>query len=277
MPQIKKQGIKFYRAITSPFRALPDFIIIGAQRCGTTSLYSYLTQHPCITAAYKKEIHFFDFNFQRGRCWYRAHFPSLLSKYYYTKIRKQKFITGEASPYYIFYPHAPKRILSALPQIKLIILLRNPVDRAYSHYNHEIKLGVETLSFAEAIRKEKERLNGEKKKVLKDESCYSFNLQHYSYLSRGIYIDQLKIWFNFFTKEQILILKSEDFYNDTQGILKQIFKFLNLPSWEIKNIKKHNHINYRKINFSDREYLLKYFKPHNKKLYDFLGMDFAWH
>src|SRR5947209_2592633 len=115
-------------------RGMPGFLIIGAQRCGTTSLYDDLVKHPSIATASQKEIHFFDLNFQKGIDWYQAQFPGLGQK---------GFITGEASPYYIFHPLAPKRILAAAPEIKLIVMLRNPVNRAYSHYQHEIKIGAE--------------------------------------------------------------------------------------------------------------------------------------
>ena len=114
-------------------RLMPDFIIIGAARCGTTNLYRNLTQHPYIVPAFRKEVHFFDHtsNFKNGVAWYRAHFPLLLYKHY-KQVRKQDIVTGEASPYYIFHPHAPKRAFEIVPQVKLIVMLRNPVDRAYS-------------------------------------------------------------------------------------------------------------------------------------------------
>lgn len=257
---------------------IPDFIIIGAQRCGTTSLYNYLTKHPHVVSSYKKEVHFFDVNFKNGIGWYRAHFfPSFSYKYYVKQISKQDIVTGEASPYYIFHPHAPKRILETVPRAKLIALLRNPVDRAYSHYRHEVKLGVETLSFKDAIEKEEERLRGEMEKMLEDENYYSFNHQHYSYLSRGIYVDQLKTWMNLFPKEQILILKSEDFFNDPPAIFKQVLEFLNLPSWELKEYRKYN-VGWlaEKMDATIRKRLIDYFEPHNQRLHEYLGVNFGW-
>jgi hypothetical protein len=167
---------------------IPRFIIIGAQRCGTTSLYSYLIGHPYVASALQKEIHFFDLNFKKGVSWYRTQFPQL---------GEQGFITGEGSPYYIFHPHVPKRIFDTVPRAKLILLLRNPVDRAYSHYHHEVKLGVEPLSFEDAIDREEERLHGQGEKIIADESYYSFNHQHYSYLCRGVYAYQLTVWNSF--------------------------------------------------------------------------------
>src|SRR5579863_6754349 len=126
---------KAVRAASSRIRLLPDFMIIGTQKGGTTSLYNYLIDHPNISSIFKKEPHFFDFNFYKGVSWYRAHFPSLLEKYYSERVHGQKFITGEASPYYLYHPLVPQRIKETMPTAytKFIVLLRNPIDRAYSH------------------------------------------------------------------------------------------------------------------------------------------------
>jgi hypothetical protein len=255
---------------------MPDFIIIGAQKCGTTSLYKYLIEHPCIARARRKGIHFFDKSFVKGMTWYRAHFASVLLKYYVKQIHGQDFITGESSPYYIFHPHVPKRISETIPQVQLIVLLRNPIDRAYSHYHHEVSKGNETLSFEDAIAGETERLDGEREKMLKDGDYYSFNHEHYSYLSRGIYVDQLKLWMSRFPKDQILILKSEDFYADPAAILKQTVQFLNLPTWEATDCTKYNSGNYPKMDVTVRKRLIEYFEPHNQRLYEYLGVNFEW-
>jgi len=255
---------------------MPDFIIIGAQKCGTTSLFNYLKQHPCIFPTFRKEVHFFDLEFSKGATWYRTHFPSSLYKAYIRQMRKQDFITGEATPYYLFHPVVPKRISEIIPQVKLIVLLRNPIDRAYSHYYHELRKGREALSFTDAIEREPERLHGETEKMLEDEDYYSFNHHRYSYRTRGIYVDQLKAWANFFPKEQMLILKSEDFYADPSTSLKQVLEFLNLPSWELKEYKKYNYANYPKIEATTKKRLTDYFQRYNSMLYEYLGMDFDW-
>lgn len=271
-----RKYLKFLGLLTSPLRLIPDFIIIGAQRCGTTSLYNYLVRHPFVASALEKEVHFFDNNFKKGIIWYRAHFSSFLHKYYFRQAHKRDFITGESTPYYLFHPHAPKRIFETIPQIKLLVLLRNPVDRAYSHYHHERRLGVETLSFKEAIEKEKQRLTGELEKIVKDENYYSFSHQHYSYLSRGIYLNQIKVWTNLFSKEQILILRSESFYDDPSAVYEKVIKFLDLPIWEFRDYRKYNVGQYRNMAPALRKCLVDYFKPHNQRLYEYLGIDFNW-
>lgn len=273
---------KMYRGITGPLRLLPDFLIIGTQRGGTTSLYNYLIERPGVGPAMVKELHYFDKKFNKGLLWYRAHFPSTIQKYSYQFTHKQAFVTGEASAYYLFHPHAPKRVSKVLPHVKLIVMLRNPVDRAYSQYHFEVDLGRETLPFEDAIDHEEERICREKEKMLADEGYISFDYSRYSYLARGIYVDQLQTWMSLFPKEQFLILKSEDFYGDPVTALEHTSKFLNLAELEThekkKRYKLHNYNTtpYPKMNPNTRKRLIEYFEPHNARLYDLLGMNFGW-
>ncbi len=164
-----------------------------------------------------------------------------------------------------------------IPTAKLMVLLRNPVDRTYSHYQHCVRKGVETLSFEDAITHEAKRLDGEREKILQDENYYSFNLLHYSYLSRGIYVDQLENWTSIFPREQLLILKSEDLDTDPQAILKQVLDFFELPTWGLKEYYgKHNQADYPRMDARTRRRLIDYFKPYNQRLYEYLGVNFAW-
>lgn len=247
-----------------------DFLIIGAQRCGTTSLYNYMSYHPKIQFTTIKELHFFDIGFNKGIKWYRSNFPDEVVK------QDKGLITGEATPYYIFHPLVPQRIFEFAPKIKLIVLLRNPVDRAYSHYQHEVNMGAEKLSFEDALKAESGRLEGELDKIKSDETYYSFNHQNFSYLSRGIYHEQLLRWFNFFCKENILILQSENFYSNTSNVVNKVFEFLSLPSVNLKLDKVYNNLRYKSMKPTTREYLIDYFKPYNEKLYKLLDVDFKW-
>jgi hypothetical protein len=273
---------KMYRGITAPLRLLPNFLIIGTQRGGTTSLYNYLIARPGVGPAMVKELHFFDKKFNKGLSWYRAHFPSSIQKYSYQFTHKQTFVTGEASAYYLFHPHAPKRVAKVLPHVKLIVMLRNPIDRAYSQYNFEVDLGREALSFEDAIEREEERISKEREKMLADEGYVSFDYSRYSYLARGIYADQLQTWMSLFPKEQFLMLKSEDFYADPVNALEHTSKFLNLPELEThekqKKYRLHNYntTSYPKMNPDTRKRLAEYFEPHNARLYDLLGVDLGW-
>lgn len=243
----------------------PDFLIIGAQKSGTTSLYNYLIQHPQILPAAQKEIHYFDLNYNQGINWYKAQFPQKSS---------QKTLTGESSPYYLFHPRVPQRVHQHFPQIKLILLLREPVARTWSHYHHEVRLKFENLSFEEAIANETQRLKEETEKLLADDNYYSFNHQHYSYLARGIYHQQIKNWQQYFSPSQMLILKSEDFYNNPAQIFNQTLEFLELYPHPIKNYSKYNAGQYPEISATTQQYLINYFQPHNQKLSQDLGITF---
>ncbi|RLJ09991.1 MAG: sulfotransferase [Candidatus Aenigmatarchaeota archaeon] len=187
---------------------LPNFIICGTQRGGTTSLYYYLKEHPQIFMPSKKEIHFFDLHYKKGIEWYKRHFREAKN----SKIRA----IGEASPSYMYFEEVPERIHEVIPDVKLIFILRNPVDRAYSHYWHEVRLGYEWLSFEEAIKVEQERLA--KGDII--------NRRHYSYLDRGKYIEQIKRFRKYFSKDQMLILITEELRSSPETVMRQIFEFL---------------------------------------------------
>jgi hypothetical protein len=269
--------------LTSPMRLLPDFMIIGVQRGGTTSLYNYLIKNPCIAPATSKEVHFFDLSFKKGVHWYRAHFPLRLQKEYAERIRGHGLITGEASPAYLFHPMVPERVARILPQAKLIVMLRNPVDRAYSHYWNKVRAGRETRPFEEAIRSEPEGLWYEWKEALEagpqrgdDLRHYSRMLRRHAYLSRGPYADQLQTWRRLFSQEQMLILCSEDFYADPAASLQQVCEFLSVPNWELQEYKRYKQGQYPSMNPATREWLIDYYRPHNERLYEFLDRRFDW-
>lgn len=247
------------RIETAGLRQLPDFVIIGTQRGGTTSLYRYLSEHPDVGSALRKEIHFFDRHYEKGMDWYLAHFP----------LRGGVPMVGEASPNYLFHPNAPKRAKEVLPRAKFIVLLRNPVDRAYSHYQMRVKRGEEMLSFEEAIEKESERLSA-------DDDPASLAWRHYSYVRRGLYADQLKRWMSFFSPEQFLVLKSEDLYQNPERILHQTLEYLGLRLWSPADFKAYHLSGYTDMDSATRKRLGEYFAEHNQQLYSFLGRDFGW-
>jgi Sulfotransferase domain len=255
--------------------ALPDFLIIGTEKGGTTFLYWKLCQHPYVEPAHEKELHFFDTRlwFKKGVGWYRSQFPAPAWR------DGRKVITGEASPYYLFHPFSPRRASNLLPDAKLIALLRNPVDRAYSAYNDKVSTGHESLSFEAALAEEENRTAGELEKMLSDERYYSRNLRVYSYLSRGIYLDQLQRWYEHFNPDQLLVLKSEALFADPDGSVERVHEFLDLPKSDT-NItlptEERNSRSYSPMAPSIRERLEQFFEPHNQRLYEYLGVDFGW-
>ena len=262
-----------WRLATAPARTLPDFLIIGAQKCGTTFLYQLLAQHPRVKPAFAKEVHYFDLNFTKGDNWYRSYFPLRTPG-------GHKFITGESSPYYLFHPHAPRRASTVVPDAKLIVLLRNPIDRAYSHYQHQVKRGKvgrrETLTFEEAIEAEEKTLPNEVSRMLQDERYESPSHRTRSYLTRGMYVDQLLVWSSFFQRKQMLILKSEDLFDDMRNTLELMLTFLEIPNWRPETYSIPNKREYTGMSSLIRQRLDEYYEPHNQRLYEYLGMDLGW-
>ncbi len=258
----------------------PDFLVIGAQKGGTTSLLNYLYQHPNVfhsgIAQESNEVHYFDLNYQKGWEWYQDQLASKDELKKYQEKDNGKVLIGESSPYYLFHPHCAERIYKDLPNVKLIILLRNPICRAYSHHKMEYSRGTDDLEFDVAIHHEEKRLRNEIKQMIMNENYNSYAHQHYSYLERGKYIYQLKEWSSLFDKNQILTIKSEDMFDDPDSIYKEVCEFLELPIISLNEYKAHNKGNSAQIPDDLKQELVKYFKPYNFLLYAFLGRDFNW-
>jgi hypothetical protein len=252
--------------------ALPDFVIIGAKKCGTTFLYDLLSQHPLVQPAASKEPHFFDKHFDEGIEWYRRFFPAPRWE------DGRRTMTGEATPY-IINRRAPERMAELVPQARLIALLRNPVDRAYSDYQMLARKKREPRTFEEAIGAEKTPPLGTGGHASEHKDHGSLD-DSSKYLSRGVYVDQLLRWTEFFPREQLLVLKSEDLFESPDETLKVVLDFLDLPEWELGIIKhgiRRNEGNYDgETNPVTRRRLEEYFEPHNHRLYDFLGVDLGW-
>lgn len=268
---------RYARWLTGPLRMLPQFLVIGEQKCGTTSIYKYLVQHPQIAPSLEKELRFFDRQFNRGRFWYQASFPFQLYSQYVRKRHGYNLITGDASPNYLCHPRVPQRVKTTLSDIKFIVLLRNPVERAYSHYNMSVRHKKETLSFAEALDNEEERLGGKIGQVRQGddfESYYQF--LHYAYKSRGIYALHLQQWFELFSRERFFIINSADFQTDPAKTLAQTFDFLGLPNWGKIVYDRHNVGNYSALDGRLRQGMEQFFEPYNRQLYDLLERDFGW-
>jgi hypothetical protein len=251
--------------------ALPDFIIIGAQKGGTTYLYDELVKQPGFAAARTKEIHFFDTYYQRGAAWYRAFFPRKSADGLAAPT-----LTGEASPSYLFHPHAARRILAVTPRAKFIALLRNPVERAYSHFHHEVRLGFEHLSFEEAVQQEPARTAGEFDRLSLDETYTSAALMHFSYLARGRYLEQLQAWHRYIPREQVLVLSSEHFQTDRLATMRQVGAFLGLADWKPVPSVTPKIFPYPQLDGRTRQRLADYFAPYNQALFDYLGADYGW-
>lgn len=184
---------------------LPTFLIAGAMRCGTTSLNAYLREHPEISVGQPKEVHFFDQNYERGIDWYLQHFPDA----------DGSRAVGEATPAYLYFPEVAERIATTLPEVKILLLLRDPVDRAHSHFWHNRSVGREELDFAEAIASEPERLERNREYRAR-----------YSYLDRGRYGRQLENMLRYIPGERILVQTFDEITSDPTAVYRRTCRFL---------------------------------------------------
>jgi hypothetical protein len=261
---------------TSGLRILPTFQVVGAQRSGSSSLYEYLVAHPLVGRAVVEEVHYFDNNFHRGVEWYRGHFPTRLR----TDVTRRRYgrpmIAGEATPYYMAHPLAPERLARTLPASRVIVVLRDPVDRAYSHYQHEVALGAETLSFDDALALEHERLAGEEDRMRADPRYYSYAHQQYSYVTRGRYAEQLERLWGLFPREQVLVIHSKDLSRDTDATYRRVLGFVGLPPHSLRAYPRVSARSYEPMDPAVRAGLRETFREPNARLFELLGEDLGW-
>jgi hypothetical protein len=275
--QVAKRAARAWTRPTAGLRVLPDYLILGAQRAGTTSLHRYLIQHPAVGCLlHTKGVHYFDTAYDRSLSWYRSHFPTRAYRSWLRRRHGLELRTGEASPYYLFHPAVPHRVARDLPEVRLIVLLRDPVQRAFSHYQHEVARGFEQLPFEQAIDREPERLVGETERLLADPAYCSFSHQHHSYLARGRYLEQLQAWRSLFPPERLLVLSSEELWTDPTTAFKRVLEFLELPAWSPPSFEVHNAHTYDAMDGRTRARLVEHFAAANRALYDDLGVDYGW-
>ncbi|MCF8111446.1 MAG: sulfotransferase domain-containing protein [Desulfobacteraceae bacterium] len=245
---------------------IPNFLIIGAQKAGTTSLFRYMLQHPDILKPLvNRELHYFDLHYHRGPNWYRAHFPFQ---------RKEK-ITGEKSPYYIFHPLVPERCHAFNSDFRLILLLRDPVKRAYSHFHHEIENGRENRSFRQAVEEEMGDVENDHLRLARSEIDYSATHQYYSYFARGRYVEQLDLWTKFFARDQIYLETAERFFKESRGVCSEIFDFLGLKPFQTFTGRRHNPGKYNPLPEAEKRWLADLFRDSNQKLSEAYGVDIS--
>lgn len=245
---------------------LPDWLIIGAMKSGTSTLYGLLARHPRVAPAVEKEVHFFDVHYDRGPDWYRSCFPP----------RDGALSRGEASPYYLFHPHCPRRVASVVPEVRLVVLLRNPVERAYSHYQHMVRDGLETLPFQAALELEADRVVPEHHRLLREPLALSTAHRNHSYLTRGLYAEQLEGWLEHFPREQLLVLQAESFFADPLAGYARVLRFLDLDFYAPDRCEALNTGSYAGLDPDVRATLAGFYQPHNQRLYALLGEEFDW-
>lgn len=261
---------------------LPNAYIIGFAKCGTTSLYSHLAEHPQIHPAFAKEAHYFDHGgrYARGEGWYRSNFPLSLHKALSERIRRKRFLSIDATARYAIHPHAARRIKALTPGARLIALVRDPVERAYSHHNMNataVPWVDEKLPFGEAIEAEESRTAGEYERMERDEGYHSDAYFEYGYAEHGQYARWLRPWFDEFPG-RVLVLESAELEADAQAVLDKATDFLGIARHGLRDARRRNRGSYAagQIDAKTRERLAEYYRRPNAELYDLLGRDLGW-
>jgi hypothetical protein len=255
-------GSRSYGRLTAAARMLPSFLICGGQRCGTTSLYRALAAHPAVLkAVLHKGVHYFDTGYDRGLRWYRGHFPLRRTA---DRVAEQLGVgpqTFESSPYYMYHPHAMPRIARDLPGVRLVVLVRDPVERAYSQHAHELARGFEPeTSFARALALEPARLRGQHERMLDDPAYYSFAHQHHAYRARGEYTRYLE----------------QRFFADPEPAYDGVLDFLGLPRLGYPAFERHNARPRTILDDRIRRDLTAYYAPYDEALVPWLGRPPCW-
>jgi hypothetical protein len=273
--------LRTYGELTAGLRRGPDFVIIGAKRGGSTSLYNYVLEHPSIVPLFPsrqhvKGAHYYDTRYTRGLTWYRSHFPVEIAGRQASRPLGRRSICGEASPYYLFHPLAADRLARDFPEVRIIVSLRDPVERAYSHFKERTHHGGETLSFEDALAAEEDRLRGEAERIVAEPGYLSAEHENHSYLAQGRYLDMLPRWFSLFPREQFHITVSEEFYAAPDRHVNEIWKFLGLPSGRLESRFRHNYMPSADMAPQTRLRLQKSLVEHNRGLAELLGRPLPW-
>jgi hypothetical protein len=259
------------RTRTADLRSYPDLLVIGAQRSGTSSVYKYLGAHPDVIPSLRKEVEYFSTSYERGDPWYRAHFPLEARRAFHRRLTGRRPVAFEATPDYLLDPRAPRRAAETVPGARIVALLRNPADRAFSHYLHMRRLGLEPLDFALALDQEEERLRHEHEKIAADPFYKARPLRRYSYVERGRYAEQLARWLAVYPRESLLVLRFEDFTAAPAESLQRIEAFIGIDQWAPRRFANHSYRRNtpavtQRMSPSDRRRLEMIFDPLNAEL-----------
>ncbi len=272
-----------YGSATAGQRPVPDFLIIGAKKAGTSSLMNWLLRHPAVFSMFPriqatKSPHFFDLNFWRGRAWYASHFPTRRARRRRERRIGALSVVGEASPYYMFHPAASTRVAATVPDARVIVLLRDPVSRAYSNFWDRKAFGSEDLpTFEQALAAEQDRLATVDDERLRDDPrYYSFHHDHHSYLARGRYAEHLEPWLAAVAPDRRLVVQAERLFADPAGVFGTVQRFLGIPETAQVPMRQYNERRRAPMDPSTRGFLADYYRPHNRALYRLLDRDLDW-
>jgi hypothetical protein len=269
-----------YRAVgsvTAGVRMTPGFIVVGGQRCGTTSLFKNIAEHPqVLRPGIEKGIDWFTLHYDRDMSWYRSHFP--VERIAQLRTAKHgRPAAFEACTYYLFHPFAMQRLAERLPDVKIVVMLRDPVERAFSAYKHELARGFETeRDFGTALALEDSRLEGEIEKMAADVTYESHPHRHHAYRRRGEYAEQLERVFALFPRERVHVLDSEGYFAEPEREYAELLEFLQLEPYTPAKFDRHNARPSKPMPGDTRELLAEHYAPHEKRLADLLGRSPRW-
>lgn len=267
--------IERWGVVTGRWRMLPTVIIVGAQRSGTTTLFRLMSDHPqVVRPTISKGMAYFDLNYDRGLRWYRGRFP--LRRPGATTSGPKARVTFESSGYYMFHPLAAERIATDLPEARVVVMLRNPVDRAYSAHRHELRRGFETEEFEAAVELEPSRLAGEADRLRLDPSYRSFDYQHHAYLGRGDYAEQISRLFETVGRERTYVIDADDFFRDPGQAFGDLCAWLGLDPPAPTRNEVWNAQPREPMSDELRERLMQHFEESDQQLAALLGRTPSW-
>jgi Sulfotransferase domain len=261
-------------------RPVPELLVVGAKRGGTTSLWKYLDEHPGVLPNFPraeniKGTYFFSSHYARGLRWYRSQFPSRWARARAPRRLGYVPVAIEATPYDLAHPLAPARAAAVAPHAIVVAVLRDPVERTFSHWK-ERREHTETLSFEDALVAEAARCEGEEARILADPDVVSFAHRHQSYVGQSTYLPMLERWYAHFPADQILVWISEEFYADPQPHMDRLTARLGLPPRPLVNARPYNAVPAPDMDPRTRRELVELFAPQVEQLRAFLGRDLPW-
>jgi len=260
-------------------RPPPDFVIVGAQRCGTTSLFRALAKHPAMmpNVIDAKGIHYFDTSYHNNEAWYFAHFASQEERDRHADKIGHRAIVGEASPYYLYHPAGAERMAQTIPDAKIIVLLRDPVKRAISHHLHMVWEGHEPVEdINEALDLEAGRLEGIEQRLMAERSYVSRPHQHFSYMDRGHYAGQLERLFEHFDRDNVLVMATDKLTGDSKASLSKIQSFIGLEPDPAIDLEKRNASSKFEPQPETVKRLTDEFAESNKRLSSIVDIEASW-
>jgi len=290
-PAVMQAGSSVFRAggwLTAPWRPLPDFLLIGTKRGGTTSFYYDLLKIPQILPMFPsarflpkanetKGVHFFDSSYRRGLRWYRSYMPSGWARDRAQRRLGKPVVVGEGSPYYLFHPLAAQRAHAAVPDAKILVLLRDPVDRTYSHWKERRRGDAEPLDFLDAIAAEQQRLAGEEERIIADPRYLSYAHEQQSYVTQSFYARALRRWADLYGMDRILVLTSEEYYADQPAVVAQAARFLGVDAPDVPVGEHMNAARGEAMDPAVRARLRAMFADDVAELEQMVGRRLPWH